>query len=87
MFHFLLAHIFTFKLTIVRHIFLMGVQADEALVMQSSVLYNKNPTLHLVITLFHTALHKEIETFCLQVCDSFGNLLNSFIELDTILDF
>ncbi|KAG0573197.1 hypothetical protein KC19_VG157000 [Ceratodon purpureus] len=41
--------------------------ADEALVMQSGVLYNKNPTLHLVITVYHTALHREIETFCLQV--------------------
>lgn len=58
--------------------FLMDVQADEALVMQSSVLYNKNPSLHLVITLFHTALHKEIETFCLQVGDSFENLLDLF---------
>ena len=45
----------------------IDVQADEALVMQSSVLYNKNPTLHLVITLFHTALQKEIEVFCMQV--------------------
>ncbi|KAG0596843.1 hypothetical protein M758_UG288300 [Ceratodon purpureus] len=41
--------------------------ADEALVMQSGLLYNKNPTLHLVMTVFHTALHKEIEIFCLQV--------------------
>lgn len=57
------------------HTFFMGVQADEALVMQSSVLYNKNPTLHLAITLFYTALHKEIETFCVQVCDSFGKML------------
>lgn len=64
----------------------MGVQADEALIMQSSVLYNKNPTLHLAITLFYTALHKEIETFCVQVCDSFGTLLNFYIELDFIID-
>lgn len=41
--------------------------ADEALVMQSTVLFNKNPSLQLVITLFHKSLHKEIETFCLQV--------------------
>jgi hypothetical protein len=70
-----------------RYIFFMGVQADEALVMQSSVLYNNNPTLHLVITLFHTALHKEIETFCLQVCDSFGDFLDFFIELDATIGY
>jgi hypothetical protein len=42
---------------------------DTALPMQSSVLYNKNPTMHLAISLLHTALHKEIESFCAQVCD------------------
>ncbi|CAK9867158.1 unnamed protein product [Sphagnum jensenii] len=42
---------------------------DTALPMQSSVLYNKNPTLHLAISLLHTALHKEIESFCAQVAN------------------
>ncbi|CAM6038846.1 unnamed protein product [Sphagnum compactum] len=42
---------------------------DTALPMQSSVLYNKNPTMHLAISLLHTALHKEIESFCAQVAN------------------
>jgi DNA polymerase sigma len=46
-----------------------GVQPDTALPMQSSVLYNKNPTMHLAISLLHTALHKEIESFCAQVAN------------------